>query len=110
MTRWEERLCFRSTNRVVRPFEWGLDWAAQWPGTDRLPRNGHDPEAWLQELNTLALDRSDEFFSYLVPDDFRLEDGFVRFTSPVHTPYEANNTVHGQWFPARNAKAAVIVL
>ena len=30
---WEKHLCFRSTDRVVRPFEWGLDWAERWPAT-----------------------------------------------------------------------------
>ena len=26
MERWEDRLCSRATNRVVRPFDWGLEW------------------------------------------------------------------------------------
>ena len=29
---WERRLANVSTDRVVRPFEWGLDW---------IPQNGH---------------------------------------------------------------------
>jgi hypothetical protein len=29
---WERRLASVSTNRTVRPFEWGLDW---------MPSNGH---------------------------------------------------------------------
>ena len=29
MHAWEERLCSRATDRVVRPFEWGLDWTRQ---------------------------------------------------------------------------------
>ena len=28
---WEYRLTTRDSNRVVRPFEWGLDWARHWP-------------------------------------------------------------------------------
>ena len=31
---WERRLAAETTTRVVRPFEWGLDWIAQ---------NGHRP-------------------------------------------------------------------
>ena len=43
---WENRLCSRATNRVVRPFEWGLEWTRDWPvRAAELPRNGHDPEA-----------------------------------------------------------------
>jgi hypothetical protein len=110
MVRWEQKLCFRSTNRVVRRFDWGIEWAEQWPVSAALPMNGHGSEAWLRELNLLAIDRSDEFFGYDVPKDYRLEDGLLKFTSAVHTPYPENNTVYGQWFPAKNAKAAVIVL
>ena len=28
---WETRLTTRDTNRVVRPLEWGEDWAQGWP-------------------------------------------------------------------------------
>ena len=28
-----------ATDRVVRPFEWGLDWTAQWPGQTLRGRN-----------------------------------------------------------------------
>jgi hypothetical protein len=111
MENWETRLCYRSTNRVVRPFEWGeTEWTKEWPCTIHSPRNGHDAESWLRALNQAAVENSDEFFSYETPGDFRLEDDFVRFTSPVHTPHPANNVVHGRWFPNKDAKAAVIVL
>ena len=33
---WERRLASLSKERVVRPFEWGLDW---------MPENGHRPDA-----------------------------------------------------------------
>ncbi len=111
---WENRLCFRSTNRVVRPFEWGLEWTSDWPCTRRYPKNGHDPEGYLRALNRLAVENSDEFFAYTTPEDFRLEHHILRFTSAVHTPYPENNVVHGQWFPARHKpgskRRAVVVL
>jgi dienelactone hydrolase len=108
---WENRLCFRSNDRVVRPFEWGMDWAERWPVAERLPYGGETPERWLKELNRLAIEHSDEFFGYEKPDRFRLEGGFVRFQSPVWTPYPANNVVHGQWFPAEkpNGKAVIVL-
>ena len=31
MYAWETRLTTRDTNRVVRPLEWGMDWARRWP-------------------------------------------------------------------------------
>ena len=107
---WENRLCFRATDRVVRPFEWGLDWTHRWPVTRLLPKNGHDPEGWLRALNGAALASSDSFYDYETPRDFRLDGDFLRFTSAVETPYSENNTVHGMWFPAKKARAAVVVL
>jgi hypothetical protein len=97
---WDARLNARATNRVVRPFEWGLEWTRQWPTAARFPQNGHDPHGYLKLLNQAGLADSDEFFSYKTPSDFVLEGNCLRFTSPVQTPYPENNTVHGQWFPA----------
>ncbi len=38
MKDWENRLCFRATNRVVRPFDWGLEWTGDWPAArKRIP-------------------------------------------------------------------------
>ena len=111
---WENRLCFRATNRVVRPFEWGLEWTEAWPCSGRFPRNGHDPESYLRRLNRAAIAASDDFFAYRTPLDFALKDGLLRFTSAVHTPYPENNVVHGRWFPARlkpnRKRVAVVVL
>ncbi|MFN0171441.1 MAG: alpha/beta hydrolase family protein [Bryobacteraceae bacterium] len=111
---WENSLCFRATNRVVRPFEWGLEWTAAWPCSRRLPQNGHGPEEYLRLLNREAIRTSDEFFGYRVPADFRLREyehgPFVEFTSPVRTPFHENNTVYGHWFPAKDSKKAVVVL
>jgi hypothetical protein len=110
INRWEEGLCFRATNRVVRPFEWGLDWAERWPTASRMPRNGSSPLEWLTALGNSSIADSQEFFSYRPVGDYRLKDGLLRFTSPVHTPYPENNAVHGQWFPAGDGSRAVLVL
>ena len=112
MRRRENELCFRATNRVVREFEWGVEWAREWPCARRFPRNGHDPESYLRLLNEAGMAASDEFFSYKTPHDFRLDTNVLRFTSAVPTRYADNNVVHGQWFPAKpgSAPRAVIVL
>jgi hypothetical protein len=54
ITERENRLCFRATNRVVRPFEWGLEWTSDWPCARQYPRNGHDPETYVRLLNAHA--------------------------------------------------------
>src|ERR1700734_539902 len=120
MLAWENRLFSRATNRVVRPFDWGLDWTSAWPVTQKFPRNGHDPAAYLRVLNDAALESSDEFFAYETPRDFSLESthegsagdkiarttsSLLRFTSAVETPYPENNRVHAQFFPAQGRLA-----
>ncbi len=114
MKDWENRLCFRATNRVVRPFDWGLEWTGDWPAAKNNPRNGHTPAEYLAVLNDAVLQSSDEFFSYRTPSDFELDGKILRFTSPIKTPYPENNIVHGQWYPAVHKpgkrKVAVIVL
>lgn len=115
MYAWETRLNARDNNRVVRPLDWGVEWTRSWPC-----RNGcaeAAPEQLIGELNRHILADSDAFFSYPTPSDFRLEPStvnrrpstFLRFTSPVLTPYPENNTVHARWFPARSDRALVVL-
>lgn len=111
MEDWENRLCFKTNNRVVRPFEWGLDWLNDWPPGVAPPKNGHTAEEYLRELNQRVISGSDHFFAYVPPADFHLEGDMLRFTSAVRTPYPENNTVHAQWHPAEKHNGrAVIVL
>lgn len=107
---WEQRLCHRATNRVVRDFEWGLEWTRDWPAARILPQNGHAPYDYLRNLNRIAIQNSDDFYAYERPSDFDLQDGMLRFTSPVRTPYPENNRVHAQWFPAKASGKAVVLL
>ncbi len=76
MWAWETRLTTRDTNRIVRPLEWGFDWlqpfAGECPG--RFP--GGECPAPLDRMIAVNEDivaRSDEFFRYATPTDFRLE-------------------------------------
>ena len=108
---WEKHLCFRSTDRVVRPFEWGLEWTERWPQARKFPRNGHTPEQYLNELNRLAVQDSHSFFAYDRPTDFHLQDDLLRFTSPIRTPYPENDVVHARYFRTKKpTKKAVVIL
>lgn len=111
MDRWENELCFRSTDRIVRPFEYGLEWTRNWPCAKDHPFEGGDPVEYLIQLNELAIADSDAFFGYSVPTSFSLNGNWLEFTSPVETPFPENNLVRALWFPARNAnRRAVVVL
>jgi dienelactone hydrolase len=112
MAAWEHKLAFKSTDRVVRPFDWGIEWARNWPFTVA----DSDPETQLRELNRIAIERSAEFFAYAPPTDwvFSALDSELRFTSAVDTPYPENNLVRARFFPAkprfkRGNKAVVLL-
>ncbi len=116
---WEYRLTTRDSNRVVRPFDWGLDWIGRWPGAADLqpPVDAQQTQQFFNTLNERLAANSDEFFSYRKPADFRLERRqhtggsaeFLRFTSPVATPYPCNNLVNARWFPAGGRRAVVVL-
>jgi dienelactone hydrolase len=122
---WESRLANRDNNRVVRPLDWGLEWAQSWPCSNGFRNSQVDPENTICALNRRILAKSDEFFSYQTPSDFRLQSKFgdlatdnsgshikaphLLFTSPVPTPYTQNNTVRARWFPARGRRAVVVL-
>ena len=113
MHAWETRLNSRDTNRVVRPLDWGLEWTRNWPCANGLgttvDSGAASPEAVLHELNRRVLEDSDAFFAYRTPSDFCLQDGVLRFSSPVVTPVEVNNTAQARWFPARGRRAVVVL-
>ncbi len=86
MNDWEYRLETRDSNRVVRPFEWGWDWTADFPQAGSaagapVPPDVRSPETQKRrffEMNQRLVAHSDEFFSYATPADFRLEQRQVR--------------------------------
>ena len=107
---WEYKLATRDSNRVVRPFEWGLDWLGM------PPANGSSSQA-LGEFVGGVLADSSRFFAYETPTDYRLDaavrdrGGALTFTSPIQTPYPENNLVRAAFFPAhRDNGRAVLVL
>jgi hypothetical protein len=132
---WESRLTSRDSNRIVRPFEWGVDWTRSWPGVDTIPAPTSDDRTasldYMTAVNDHVIANSDQFFAYQRPADFRIEHRkvelfhtgsappkkqpkdewakFLRFTSPVASPYHENNLVNARWFPANGHRAVVLL-
>jgi dienelactone hydrolase len=133
---WEHRLTSVDNNRVVRPLDWGVDWVRQWPCRNGCSASqaAESPEKFFREYNRRIVANSDEFYSYHKPTDFRVErrevqvfstrevpdpkleakvngtfGEFLRFTSPVSTPYRENNLANARWFPARGRRAIVLL-
>lgn len=111
---WERRLHAVSTDRVVRPFDWGLDWidSSGYPA-------GTPPETILLDWASHAVSDSQCFFEtpetsqYTFKPDSEGATGVLSFPSAMHTPYPENNTVHALYF--RNVRSsrgrrAVVVL
>jgi hypothetical protein len=100
---WEHRLASTTKDRVVRPFEWGLDW---------LPAPGSGPaesqiDAWVDAV----MRDSQAFFTAPPTSDYQFEEadaalrargeaGTLRFPTALETPHPENNTVVARWFPA----------
>ena len=70
MDNWENTLCFRATDRVVRTFDYGLEWAAAWPCEAPASLAHECPAAYIRELNRQAVENSPEFYGYETPTDF----------------------------------------
>jgi hypothetical protein len=105
--KWERRLASAATNRVARPFEWGLDWLAD----QHLPYG--DARSAIAEWGEATVAESDRFYAVTPADDYSLDGDTLTFTSAVDTPHPENNTVHARFFPEsspRGRKRAVLVL
>ena len=97
-------------------------------------RASRDLLEYFSRFNDRIIRDSDDFYSYQTPTDFRLERrevqvfstrevpdprleekvrgthaDFLRFTSPVVTPYPENNLVNARWFPVRGRRAVVLL-
>jgi dienelactone hydrolase len=93
-----------------------------------------DPEKFILDYNRRIVAASDEFYSYTKPTDYKIETRevqvfstrevpepkleakvkgtfaeFLRFTSPVKTPYPENNLVNARWFPAKGRRAVILL-
>ncbi|MBA3271889.1 MAG: alpha/beta hydrolase family protein, partial [Acidobacteria bacterium] len=126
--RWEQRLADISrAERVVRPFEWGLDWLPEGRPPESAPLSV--VRAW---VNSVMAD-TDAFFTpeptadYTFTPSRRLnlsppatgglgvgpakgESGVLTFPSALATPHPENNVVHARFFPAEDKRRAIVVM
>jgi len=107
---WERRLASVTTDRIVRPFDWGLDW---------IPRNGHvagRADADLAGVSAEAcrakvgdwiagvMTDTDAFFTPPPTADYHVTGAaegtsLLTFPSALTTPHPENNTVYCRYFP-----------
>jgi hypothetical protein len=114
---WERRLASVTTDRVVRPFEWGLDWLSH----HDTPQNDPHPPDLIGEWVADVMQDTDAFYTPEPTTDYTLGAGLepgeelLTFPSALTTPHPENNTVYGRIFhpkpdPTRAHRAAVVVL
>lgn len=108
---WERRLASVDTNRVVRPFEWGLDWI----GLNKKDETDEDSAARVADWAREVMKDTDRFFEASPADRYDTIGDEVRFPSALVTPHPVNNEVVARLFPARarasgGRRRAIVVL
>ena len=103
--RWYHKL---DNNRLVRPFDWGLEHII-----DHV--NGDDPRTLLTNHTQQVMNASDEFYTLPEITDFELQDDQLTWTSALETPAPENNLARARFFPAKTKNGnrprnAVVVL
>ena len=96
------------SNRVVRPFAWGLEYL-----TDHV--NGDDPRNVFANFSGETMQSSERFYELPEISDFALNDDILTWTSAIKTPSAENNIACARLFtPRRERKhkprGAVVVL
>jgi hypothetical protein len=99
----EREFSKRDTNRLIRPFDWGLSYIL-----DHV--NGDDPRTLLKRYAHNIVERSEEYYSLPTISDYQLKEEFLTWTSAIHTPSPTNNTVYARYFPAPKSKGRAVVV
>jgi hypothetical protein len=105
---WERRLAFADDNRLVRPFEWGLDWLG-------LESAESDPATTLADWSARTMMDTDAFYRAPPLGPVERSGDRLTFRSAIETPHPENNVVTLRVFPARERRPgqprrAVVVL
>ena len=101
--RYEHRRWTTDDNRMVRPFEWGIEHI----GGDA---SIHEPRAFVRDYAREAIEKSGEWYAEGEVRDYKLDaENVLTFTTPMESPWPENNTVHAQFFPGKKLGPAVLV-
>jgi dienelactone hydrolase len=106
---WERRLAAAATDRIVRPFDLGVDWIDRQRSVSGPPSDLDGLEQWADEM----VASSDRFYALPPCDEYILEGDQLSFPSAVVTPHLENNTVRARYFPEPSSagrRRAVLVL
>jgi Alpha/beta hydrolase domain containing 18 len=105
---WERRLAAGATDRIVRPFEWGVDWIEDHHGAAGVTESER-----LERWAAAMLAESDRFYAIEPCSRYQLAGDRLTFPSAVRTPHPENNVVDARFFPSaspKGARRAVLVL
>jgi len=104
--KWERKLSTRDTNRVIRPFEWGVEFLdgslAPGTGANSAGLDAAEPREVIFDFNARAICESERFFEAGPVSHFDFDGHWLAFRSPVSTPYAKNNTAYARYFPVRS--------
>jgi hypothetical protein len=98
---WERKLSRRDNNRVVRPFEWGIESLDPQEFIEAEDLNIADRRNVILSYNQCAISNSHKFFSWDQVPSFRFSEGWLSFESAVRSPFAENNTAYARYFPVR---------
>jgi len=104
--RYEHRRWTTDDNRMVRPFEWGLEHV----GGDASAKD-EDARAFLRVYCAKAIENSKEWYEPAPATDYRVDgEDVLTFTSAIRSAFPENNSVYGQVFRGEKKGPAVLLL
>ena len=120
---WERRLAAATTDRVIRPFEWGLDWMRADPAQNGASSPERSAAAtvlsdWVSQVMT----DTDAFFTPTPTREYSLAraaaegEQLLAFPSAFVTPHPENNVAYVRLFSPKptngsgRSRSAVLVL
>jgi len=115
----ERYFAMRDDDRVVQPFDWGMEFVDP-------SANGGDPRKFFREYSARTLENSDEFFfspeigdysTSSAPYEGVVAEGrggsfaeMLTWSSAISTPSKENNTARARYFPADNDKRSAVII
>ncbi len=104
MHRREREHAMRDNNRVVRPFEWGMEFVTE-------NANGENPREFFREYAKKTIADSENFFCSPEIKDYKFNGKSFDVDKRHRNIFAENNTAYAHFFPfEKNKKSAVLIL